>query len=70
MIAPLQDAHTFLQGGSLKKDFWGYRADSGPLDPKDFNRVEEIIATKYLRGPLRTWCQGNVSFGLLDGGVG
>jgi prepilin-type processing-associated H-X9-DG protein len=70
MIAPLHDAHTFLQGGSLKKDFWGYRADSGPLDPKDFNRVEEIIATKYLRGPLRTWCQGNVSFGLLDGGVG
>jgi prepilin-type processing-associated H-X9-DG protein len=70
MISPLHDAHTFLQGGSLKKDFWGYRAESGPLDPKDFTRVEEIIATKYLRGPLRTWCQGNVSFGLLDGGVG
>jgi hypothetical protein len=70
MIAPLHDAHTFLGGGSLKKDFWGYRAESEPLDPKDFNRVEEIIATKYLRGPLRIWCQGNVSFGLLDGVVG
>ena len=70
MIAPLHDAHTFLQAGSLKKEYWGYRAESEPLDPKDFQRVEEIIATKYLRGPLRSWCRGNVSFGLLDGGVG
>jgi prepilin-type processing-associated H-X9-DG protein len=70
MIAPLHDAHTFLQAGSLKKDFWGFRAEAQPLDPKDFTRVEDIIATKYLRGPLSTWCQGNVSFGLLGDGVG
>jgi prepilin-type processing-associated H-X9-DG protein len=70
MIAPLHDAHTFVEAGSLKKDFWGYRTGSEPLDPKDCNGVEEIIANHYIRGPLRSWCLGKVSYGLLDGGVG
>jgi hypothetical protein len=70
MIAPLHDAHTFLLAGSLKKDFWGYRAEAEPLAPKDLKRVEEIIANHYIRGPLRSWCNGKVSYGLLDGGIG
>jgi prepilin-type processing-associated H-X9-DG protein len=70
MTAPLHDAHTFIEAGSLNKNFWGYRAESAPLDPKDANRVEEIIANHYIRGALRSWCTGKVSYGLLDGGVG
>jgi prepilin-type processing-associated H-X9-DG protein len=70
MIAPLHDAHTFVEAGPLQKAFWGYRAESEPLDSKDSNRVEEIIANHYIRGPLRSWCTGKVSYGLLDGDVG
>jgi prepilin-type processing-associated H-X9-DG protein len=70
MIEPLYDAHTFVEAGSLKKGFWGYRAGAAPLDPRDTDRVEAIIEDHYLREPLRSWCRGNVSFGLLDGGVG
>jgi hypothetical protein len=70
MIAPLHDAHTFLIAGPLKKDFWGYRAEAQPLGQKDQKRIEEIIAKHYVRGPLRSWCRGKVSYGLLDGGIG
>jgi hypothetical protein len=70
MIEPLQDAHTFLSAEPIKKRFGGRRAGTDRLSPETRQRVLEIIENNYLRGKLKSWCEGRVSFGLLRGEVG
>ena len=65
MIAPLHDAHTFLSAGSPGKSFRARRPDPNPLTADDRRRVLEIITSKYIRGELRSWCNGRVEYGRL-----
>jgi hypothetical protein len=69
MIEPLHDAHTFLDAGSIKKRFHSLRADTHPPAEKDLERFKEII-TQRLHGGLHSECNGRVSYGMLDDGVG
>jgi hypothetical protein len=70
MIEPLHDAHTFLQARDLNKGFAGGREDPDPIGPNGRTRIAEIITTKYLRGPLKPYAQGRVSFGYLADSIG
>jgi hypothetical protein len=70
MIEPLQDAHTFIVADSVKQTFHGTRKTEHWLESADRARAFEIIDTKYVRGSLRTWCNGQVQYGRLDKGVG
>jgi hypothetical protein len=70
MIEPLEDAHTFLSAEAIKKGFGGRRAGTDRLSPETRQRVLEIIENNYLRGKLKSWCEGRVSYGLLRGDVG
>src|SRR5262249_59689308 len=66
---PLNDGHTSLQG----KGFFGFtgrRPDPHPLKERDFARVSDIIATRYIRGALHSWCLGKIRFGLLNDTTG
>ena len=65
MIAPLRDAHTSLRAGTLGKGFHAGRPDPNPLTGDDRRRVLEIITSKYIRGELRSWCNGRVEYGRL-----
>jgi len=70
IIEPLHDAHTFLQARDINKGTGGGRDDPDPIGPNGRTRIAEIITTKYLRGPLKPYAQGRVSFGYLPDSIG
>jgi hypothetical protein len=70
MIEPFEDAHTFIAAESIKQTFHGTRKNDHWLESADRAHAFEIIDSKYVRGSLRTWCNGQVQYGRLDGGVG
>ena len=70
MIEPLEDAHTRISAPAINKQFHGSRKGPNRLEPSERPRAFEIVEQKYLRGPLRSWCMGQVQFGWLDGDVG
>jgi len=70
MIEPLHDAHTGIDAEDIKKEFDGWRNDPNHLEKADWNKAQEIIATRYVRGGLRSFCNGRVQFGQLDHSIG
>jgi hypothetical protein len=70
MIEPLRDAHTFLLAPELQQRWFGSRVDPEPLTDAERARALEIVETKYLHTPLRTWANGRVSFGMLPDSIG
>jgi C-terminal processing protease CtpA/Prc len=70
MIEPLHDAHTFLVASDIDKRTGGRRPDPDSIGPNGRPRIAEIITTKYLRSPLRSWARGRVSFGFLPDSIG
>jgi Peptidase family S41/Tricorn protease C1 domain len=68
MIAPLQDAHTYVGARSLRTSYGGWR----PPEPKsraERFRATQIIDKQYVRGPLKAYCNRQLQFGMLDDGV-
>jgi peptidase S41-like protein/tricorn protease-like protein len=65
MIDPLHDAHTFINAKSIQKGFHGFRPAADPMQKGNAARITEIIETKYVRGGLRDFCNGQLQFGLL-----
>jgi hypothetical protein len=70
MIEPLQDAHTGIEAEDIKKDFDGWRSDPNHLEKAEWNKAQEVIETRYVRGGLRSFCNGRVQFGKLDHSIG
>jgi len=71
MIEPLQDAHTGIDAIDIKKDFDGWRKDDpNHLKEEDWKTGHQVIANRYLHGPLRHYCNGRVEFGILDHSIG
>jgi hypothetical protein len=70
MIAPLQDAHTSISAPDIGKRMGFRRADPDSIGPNGRPRITEIITTKYLRGPMRSWANGRVAFGYLPDSIG
>jgi peptidase S41-like protein/tricorn protease-like protein len=63
MIAPLHDAHTFINARSIQKRFRGFRPEADHVQ-EHAARISEIVETSYVRG-LRDFCNGQLQFGLL-----
>jgi C-terminal processing protease CtpA/Prc len=70
MVEPLHDAHTGIVARDIKKSFSGRRPDPNHLEAADWKRAAETIESKYVRGGLRSFCNGRVQFGMLDGSIG
>ncbi|MEO8451921.1 MAG: S41 family peptidase [Gemmatimonadota bacterium] len=77
MIAPFEDAHTFISSDSLKRRFHALRkgtdrlAKHGTRDfmAKDMPPVLAITDSK-LQGPIRKWCNDQVQYGHVDDSTG
>lgn len=76
MIKPLNDSHTFLVAPELKRQFSGrWRAGTDPVVKKDFEtrgRQDLFAVTdrKYLRGPVRKFCNDQIQYGQVDNATG
>lgn len=70
MIEPLQDAHTSLSAPDIGRRMGWRRPDPDSIGPNGRPRIAEIITTKYVRRPMRTWANGRVSFGYLPDSIG
>ena len=70
MLEPLHDAHTYLAAKDIDGRFHGSRTDPNPLSDKDRETVAQIIQTRYLKGALRSWCNGRVGYGVLNDSTG
>jgi len=70
MIEPLTDAHTRIRAEAIGESWSGTRKSANWLEPAERARAFEIVEQKYLRGPLRSFCNGQVQYGRLDSGVG
>jgi hypothetical protein len=69
MISPLQDAHSSIGARTINKGFGGVRRTASFLTPTE--RPEGFaLVNRYLSGPLRSFCEGQVEFGMLGSDVG
>jgi len=69
MIEPFEDAHTSISANDIKLGFSGSRRTANWMERADRPRAFEIVEQKYVRAALRSWCNGQVQYGRLDGGV-
>jgi hypothetical protein len=70
MIDPLHDAHTFITAQSIQKGFRGFRPAADRFQKGNAARITEIIETKYVRGGLRDFYNGQLQFGFLPSAQG
>jgi hypothetical protein len=69
MIAPMQDAHSFLSGpDGSNLEFKGFQRRPGALEAPQFERAEQI-ADGYLAGPPRRSWNRRIVSGMLRGDV-
>jgi hypothetical protein len=70
MIEPFEDAHTRVRAEAIGQNWGGTRKNANWLEAAERVRAFDITEQKYIRGPLRSWCNGQVQYGRLDSGVG
>jgi len=70
MIEPLHDTHTGIEAQDIKREFDGWRQDPNHLEEADWKRALALIDSHYIRGQMRSFCNGRVQFGMLDQSVG
>jgi hypothetical protein len=70
MVEPFEDAHTSIRAPNINQTWSGTRKSENWLERPERARALEVIDQKYLRTPLRSWCNGQLQYALLDGGVG
>lgn len=77
LISPLHDAHVSLSAPALKLRFGGARPGTDSLLQAGFDQFRTVevprafaSTDKYLRGPLRSWCEGQVWSGMIDDSTG
>lgn len=69
MLAPLQDAHVWVEAPALGLEFSGWR----PPEPKNEatrRRALEIVEKRFLTTPLAWYCNNQIAFGLLPDNIG
>ncbi len=69
MIAPFEDAHTFIGASSLKRRFSGERKSPSSIDWEERERAYRLVE-KYVAKPLDSFCEGQVELGLLRPDIG
>ncbi len=70
MIEPFEDAHTRIVAEAIGETFRGTRKNADWLEPADRPRAFAVTDQNYVRGPLTSFCNGQVQYGRLDSGVG
>jgi hypothetical protein len=85
MIAPFEDAHTSISAPSINKRFSGFRRGTDGVIPGGRDSLSKMgvrtfitdvypritkATDAYLTGPLRSWCEGIVRFGMLNDTTG
>lgn len=70
MIKPLHDAHTGVDAPDIKEEFDGWREDPAHLENGHWEKAQKLIDSRYVRGSMRSFCNGRVQFGTLDHSVG
>jgi hypothetical protein len=78
MIEPFGDAHTFIQGPTIKRRFSGIRPGTdralnrGPGQPRvERSKILAVTERAYFKEePLRQFCNGKAQYGLIDGQIG
>jgi hypothetical protein len=70
MIEPLRDSHTGIEAPDLKVFFDGWRSDPNHLQDEDWKKAIELIDSKYVQGDLRSFCNGRIKYGMLNGSIG
>jgi|HubBroStandDraft_2_1064218.scaffolds.fasta_scaffold00505_10 hypothetical protein len=70
MVEPLQDTHTGLEAQEIAKEFDGWRNDPNHLEDKDWKKAAAIIESKYVHGPLKTFCKGHIQVAILKNAIG
>ncbi len=70
MVAPLDDRHTDVTATDLNVRARHYRHSGGPLDQEMFIRLKANPPTRYLVGPVESWCQDWIQYGELRGSIG
>ncbi len=71
MIQPFGDTHAFLAAPDLKRQFRALRPGTDRVIGEDFASFRsrrmpallEVTERAYLKGPLRTWCNGQIQYG-------
>lgn len=66
MIQPFGDAHTGIYARAINKNFHGFKPGA-ERTPKS---VLEVTDRLYLKGPMQSFCQGEVRYGHIDEGTG
>ncbi|HEY7696991.1 MAG TPA: S41 family peptidase, partial [Vicinamibacteria bacterium] len=69
MIAPFEDAHTFIRAESLDQSFHGERRSPAWVEESDEDRAYGLVSG-YLKRPLRSFCEGQLEHGMLEPDVG
>jgi hypothetical protein len=69
MIAPLDDAHTWVNAQSISKGFGGVRRSPSFLT-QEAREQGYALASKHLTTALESFCEGRVEFGMLGDDVG
>lgn len=70
MIEPLRDAHTGLVAWDIHEEFDGWRLAPNHLDENQWKEASDIIASKYLKRGLLSFCKGHLQFGVLKDAIG
>ena len=70
MVEPLEDAHTSIRAEKISQSWSGTRKSPNWLERGERGRAFDVIDQKYVRVPLRSWCNGQVQYARLDSGVG
>jgi len=69
MIEPLEDAHAGIRAEDLGQRWSGARKSAMWLEPAERTRAFDVTEQKYIRAPLRSWCNGQVQYSRLDSGI-
>lgn len=69
MIAPFEDAHSFIGAVSLDRQFRGSRKGPAWVEQTERDRAYGLV-TRYLASPLRSFCEGQLEFGMLQPDIG
>lgn len=69
LFLPLKDGHTGLGSEALKRQAFGFKTPPEMRTPQQLARAAEIIDTQYTKGRTARFCNNNIEFTVLDGGV-
>ena len=70
MIAPLQDAHSYIGAAAINKRSGGVRKTPSFLESRAARDSGYALVSAYLTSPPQRFCEGRVEFGMLGPDVG